>query len=179
MSQAAERYARASELFQSAAELPPPERAAFLQAECGGDDALQREVESLLEADARSDSFIEEPISAIPADLVTEENLAGRQFGAYRVIRELGRGGLGAVYLAARADDEFRKEVAVKLIRRGLDTDDILRRFRTERQILAQLDHPNIARLIDGGTSEDGLPYFVMEYVQGEPISTYLSLIHI
>ncbi|HEV3409601.1 MAG TPA: protein kinase, partial [Chthoniobacterales bacterium] len=90
--------------------------------------------------------------------------------------REIGRGGLGAVYLAARADDEYRKEVALKLIRRGLDTDDILRRFRTERQILAQLDHPNIARLLDGGTTDDGLPYFAMEYVRGEPINTYCDL---
>ncbi len=80
---------------------------------------------------------------------------------------------MGAVYLAVRSDGEYRKEVALKLIRRGLDTDDILRRFRTERQILAQLDHPNIARLIDGGTSDDGLPYFVMEYVKGEPLLAY------
>ena len=80
---------------------------------------------------------------------------------------------MGAVYLAARADDEYRKEVAIKLVRRGLDTEDILRRFRNERQILAQLDHPNIARLIDGGTTDDGLPYFVMEYVNGEPINAY------
>src|SRR5205085_4199566 len=102
-----------------------------------------------------------------------EEPVAGRQFGAYQVIREIGRGGLGAVYLAARADDEYHKQVAIKLVRRGLDTEDILRRFRNERQILAQLDHPNIARLIDGGTTDDGLPYFVMEYVKGDPINAY------
>nr|MBA3608102.1 serine/threonine protein kinase [Chthoniobacterales bacterium] len=90
--------------------------------------------------------------------------------GSYRIVREIGRGGLGKVYLAERADDAYRKEVAIKLIRRGLDTEDILSRFRNERQILAQLDHPNIARLIDGGTTADGLPYFVMEYVPGRTL---------
>ncbi len=173
MSQAAERYARVSELFRTATELLPQDRAAFLESGCGNDESLRREVEALLEADAQSDGFIEQPISAIPADLLAEEEFAGRHFGPYEVIRELGRGGLGAVYLAIRSDGEYRKEVALKLIRRGLDTDDILRRFRTERQILAQLDHPNIARLIDGGTSDDGLPYFVMEYVKGEPLLAY------
>ena len=137
---------------------------------------LRREVESLLESDSQTDGFIEQPVLEIPRDLfpeAPEESLVGRQFGAYQIIREIGRGGLGAVYLAARADDEYRKEVAIKLVRRGLDTEDILRRFRNERQILAQLDHPNIARLIDGGTTDEGLPYFVMEYVNGEPIGAY------
>jgi serine/threonine-protein kinase len=176
MTPAAERYARAHELFDAAVDLGPPERAALLDERCANNEALRREVEALLESDAQSSSFAEEPVFSIPSDLFPEERedqLAGQRFGVYEVIRELGRGGLGAVYLAARADDEYRKEVALKLIRRGLDTDDILRRFRTERQILAQLDHPNIARLLDGGTSDDGLPYFVMEYVKGEPITAY------
>src|SRR5438874_6655772 len=82
---------------------------------------------------------------------------------------------MGTVYLAARADDAFQKLVAIKIIRRGLDTDDIIQRFRTERQILASLDHPNIARLLDGGTTDDGLPYFVMEYIEGEPIDVYAN----
>src|SRR5438874_5327372 len=80
---------------------------------------------------------------------------------------------MGTVYLAARADDAFQKLVAIKIIRRGLDTDDIIQRFRTERQILAALDHPNIARLLDGGTTEDALPYLVMEYIEGTPLDTY------
>ena len=133
-------------------------------------------MEGLLEADAKLDGFIEQPVAGLPADLFAEEaenGVGGPPFGPYRIVREIGRGGLGAVYLAARADDAYRKEVAIKLIRRGLDTDDILRRFRNERQILAQLDHPNIARLLDGGTSDDGLPYFVMEYVEGEPLVAY------
>lgn len=157
-------------------DLAANERAALLNKECDGDDTVRREVESLLDSDTRADGFIEQPVFEIPRDLfpeVQEDPLAGRQFGAYQIIREIGRGGLGAVYLAARADDEYRKEVAIKLVRRGLDTDDILRRFRNERQILAQLDHPNIARLIDGGTTDEGLPYFVMEYVKGEPIAAY------
>ncbi len=176
MPPASERWARVKELFEAAADLTPNERAALLNNECDGDDALRREVESLLDSDARTDDFIEQPVLDIPRDLfpeAPEESLAGRQLGAYQIIREIGRGGLGAVYLAARADDEYRKEVAIKLVRRGLDTEDILRRFRNERQILAQLDHPNIARLIDGGTTDDGLPYFVMEYVNGQPITAY------
>lgn len=176
MQPAAERWARVKELFEAAADLDPSQRAALLEKECGGDKALRSEIESLLKSDEQTCDFIEQPAFAIPRDLFPEngeEPFAGRQFGAYEVIREIGRGGLGAVYLAARADDEYRKQVAIKVIRRGLDTDDIIRRFRTERQILAQLDHPNIARLIDGGTTNDGLPYFVMEYVNGQPMNAY------
>lgn len=171
-----ERWARVKELFEAAVELDPNQRSALLDTECGADEALRAEIESLLRSDEQTGVFIEQPAFAIPLDLFpddAEEPVAGRKFGAYQLIREIGRGGLGAVYLAARADDEYRKEVAIKVIRRGLDTDDIIRRFRNERQILAQLDHPNIARLIDGGTTEDGLPYFVMEHVNGEPITAY------
>ena len=176
MRPAGERWARVKELFEAAVDLDPNQRAALLDKECGGDESLRAEIESLLKSDEQTDGFIEQPAFAIPRDLFpdnAEEPVVGRQFGAYQVIREIGRGGLGAVYLAARADDEYRKEVAIKLVRRGLDTEDILRRFRNERQILAQLDHPNIARLIDGGTTDDGLPYFVMEYVNGVPINAY------
>lgn len=172
----ATRWERVKELFEAAVDLAPPERANLLNNECDGDDELRHEIESLLASDNETEDFIERPVLEIPRDLFpepTEETLAGRQIGAYKIICEIGRGGLGSVYLAARADDEYRKEVAIKLVRRGLDTEDILRRFRNERQILAQLDHPNIARLLDGGTTEDGLPYFVMEYVNGEPIAAY------
>ncbi len=176
MRPAGERWARIKELFEAAADLDPNQRAALLDQKCGGDEGLRGEVESLLQSDEQTGEFIEQPACAIPRDLFPdkmEETFVGRQFGAYQVIREIGRGGLGAVYLAARADDEYRKQVAIKLVRRGLDTEDILHRFRNERQILAQLDHPNIARLIDGGTTDDGRPYFVMEYVNGEPINAY------
>src|SRR3984893_6446588 len=176
MRPAGERWVRIKELFEAAVDLDPNQRTALLDKECGGDEALRGEIESLLKSDERTEGFIEQPAFAIPHDLFpdnVEESFAGRQFGAYQIIREIGRGGLGAVYLAARADDEYHKQVAIKVIRRGLDTEDILRRFRNERQILAQLDHPNIARLIDGGTTDDGLPYFVMEYVNGQPINAY------
>ncbi len=176
MRPAAERWARVKELFEAAVELDPNQRPSFLTNACGDDKGLRDEIESLLKSDEQTGGFIEQPAFSIPRDLFSDnldDACAGRQFGAYQVIREIGRGGLGAVYLAARADDEYRKQVALKIIRRGLDTDDIIRRFRNERQILAQLDHPNIARLIDGGTTDDGLPYFVMEYVNGEPITAY------
>ncbi len=98
---------------------------------------------------------------------------AGARVGAYRLVRELGQGGMGTVYLAVRDDDAFHKRVALKILKRGMDTEAIVRRFRTERQILAGLDHPNIARLLDGGTTADGLPYLVMEYVDGVPLAAY------
>src|SRR5439155_10992779 len=93
--------------------------------------------------------------------------------GPYQLIRLLGSGGIGHVWLARRADEHFEKDVALKLIKRGMDTEEILSRFRQERQVLARLEHPNIARLIDGGATPDGLPYLVMEYVEGEPIDAY------
>ncbi len=99
--------------------------------------------------------------------------MLGRRLGAYRIEREIGRGGMGAVYEASRADNEFNKRAAIKLVKRGMDTDFILRRFRKERQILAALDHPHIAGLLDGGTTEDGLPYFVMEFIEGQPLYSY------
>ena len=169
-------WARVRELFHTAVELPQVQRHAYLEQHCNGDADLRREVESLLAADEEGESFIETPIAHIPhtaLDQPEAEELDGRQFGAYRIMHEIARGGLGTVYLAERTDDVYRKQVALKLVRRGLDTEDILRRFRHERQILAQLDHPNIARIIDGGTIEEGLPYFVMEYVPGQPITAW------
>jgi serine/threonine protein kinase len=167
---------RVLEVVSSALEIAVPERAAFLDQACHGDPELRAEVESLLGQEEHLHDFIEEPPAALAAqalETAAEEPFVSRRFGHYQTIRELGRGGLGTVYLAARADDAYQKEVALKLLRRGLDTQDVLQRFRNERQILARLEHPNIARLIDGGTSGDGLPYFVMEYVQGEPLHTY------
>lgn len=101
------------------------------------------------------------------------EDLAGKNVGPFRVVRPIGSGGMGIVYLAERSDDQFEQRVALKVIKRGLDSSDILRRFQAERQILARLEHPNIARLIDGGVTEDGLPYFSLEYVEGSPIDDY------
>lgn len=180
-----EHWQKVEEIFEQAVELPNTEREKFLAEKCEGDDELRREVEDLLDADKNAQDFIEAPVlsentlSQLLPDTIEDSvapNSIGRRIGAYQLIHELGRGGMGAVFLANRADDEFRKRVAIKIIKRGMDSDFILRRFRNERQILATLDHPNIARLLDGGTTEDGLPYFVMEYIEGEPIHYYCDM---
>ncbi len=148
-------------------------RAKFLAKACQDDTELLREAESLLAGSLeRFESCAE---GARLAQEEPSDDAAGRRIGSYRVVRELGRGGMGAVFLAERADDEFQKEVAIKLLKRGTDTDEVLRRFRAEREILARLDHPNIARLLDAGTTDDGLPYFVMEYVSGARVTDYCS----
>ncbi len=164
----AERWQRIETLFAVAAERPAGERRELLDTRCGDDPELRSEIERLLEADERAGNFIEDAVESAASELKI-----GRSIGPYRVIRQLGRGGMSSVYLAVRADAQFRMRVAIKLVRRGMDTDDILRRFRNERQILASLDHPNIAKLLDGGTTDDGLPFFVMDYIEGEPIDTY------
>jgi eukaryotic-like serine/threonine-protein kinase len=173
-----ERWKEIEGIFEQALELPADERAAFIQTNCNDDQELRREVDSLLESHASAGSFIDEPRLFISdADLKDDDGgiPAGQLIGAYRVVREIGRGGMGAVYLAERADEQYKKQVAIKLIKRGMDTDSVLRHFRNERQILAGFDHPNIARLFDGGTTDDGLPYFVMEYVEGLPINEYCA----
>ncbi|HEY6269240.1 MAG TPA: serine/threonine-protein kinase [Candidatus Acidoferrum sp.] len=169
------RWRQIEELFQSALDCEPARRSAFLDSACGADTFLRQEVETLLVSYEKG-GFTETPAFAEGLKLLEESeesSLAGQNIGPYKVIRKLGQGGMGAVYLAARADQAFQKEVAIKLIKRGQDTDDVIRRFRSERQILASLDHPNITRLFDGGTTDDGLPYFVMEYIQGQPIDSY------
>jgi serine/threonine protein kinase/Tol biopolymer transport system component/Tfp pilus assembly protein PilF len=137
---------------------------------------LQREVLSLLASYDETGEFLENPLLSLPgfADAAPlEPNLIGQRVGAWQLVEEIGRGGMGTVYLAVRADNEFRKRVAIKLIRGGMETDFAIRRFRNERQILARLEHPNIARLVDGGTTANGMPYYVMEYVEGEPLHRY------
>jgi serine/threonine protein kinase len=172
-----ERWQQIKSLFESAIELPEGDRAVFLDQACAGDFSLRAEVESLLRADAKALHFfahfadkIQTHLPAAPAEMPSDE---GRIVGAYRLVREIGRGGMGVVYLAERADGQFEKQVAIKLIKRGMDSDAILQRFRRERQTLAQLDHPNITRLLDAGITEDGRPYFIMEYIDGLPIDLY------
>ncbi len=171
-----EHWKKVEEVFESALQQPPSERSAFLRVACEGDESLRNQVETLLLSLDRAGSFMEaSAFGARLSDTVVEEtpSVIGMRLGSYRIVKEIGRGGMGSVYLAIRADDEFQKRVAIKLIKRGMDTDFIVKRFRNERQILASLDHPHIARLLDGGTTEDGLPYFVMEYVEGEPLYRY------
>src|SRR5262249_22436334 len=163
-------------LFAEAADYPPAERQEFLDRVCQGDGELKRELESLLACDAPDQRLVELP-AVLSADPSTNRDsgpdMTGRRIGPYRLIRLIGHGGMGAVYLGVRDDDQYQKQVAIKLLKRGMDTDFMLSRFRQERQILANLEHPFIARMMDGGATEDGLPYFVMEYVDGVPITKY------
>ncbi|HEY7162101.1 MAG TPA: serine/threonine-protein kinase, partial [Acidobacteriota bacterium] len=141
-----------------------------------GDYQLKEEVASLLSSFEEAGEFIQSPVIVDPIEFLAKDDeplLVHQQIGSYKIIKEIGRGGMGAVYLAARADELFQKFVAIKLIKRGMDTDDVLRHFRNEQKILGNFDHPNIARLLDGGSTENGLPYFVMEHVEGEPIDQF------
>jgi eukaryotic-like serine/threonine-protein kinase len=170
----AQQWQRVKTILADALERPTPEdRSAYLESSCGGDTTLMREVEALL---ALSTDKLDELADNTPTAFARAESAqpSGRRIGAYEIMREIGRGGMGAVYLAKRADGQFEKEVAIKLLKRGTDTDEILRRFQAERRILARLDHPNIARLLDAGTTDDGLPYFVMEYVVGKRITDFV-----
>ena len=179
------------EIFGAALDRPRAEWAAFLSDACGGDSELQGEVEALLSAHSRTSGLLDEepsgpaaggkPSSARPTPErdagpmtgETSEAPVGDVIGAYRISSEIGRGGMGVVYLAERADGQFKQRVSLKMIRRGPETTELSRRFETERQILAALSHPNIAALLDGGVVEDGRPYLVMEYVEGVPIDVY------
>ncbi len=172
--EAAERFRHVERLFAAAVDRTPDERRALLGEVAAGDPELAGEVERYLAADARAGRFLEEALAAGAAAVVDGlERDLGRRLGPYRLVSELGRGGMGAVYLAEREDREFDQRVAVKLLHRGLETAAVLARFQTERQILAHLDHPSIARLIDGGTTADGRPYLVMELVEGRPIDLH------
>jgi non-specific serine/threonine protein kinase/serine/threonine-protein kinase len=184
-----ERWAQIEEIFQAVLDCPPVKRASFLKEKCGEDTELCLEIEVLLNHHRTEGEFLESPVwddsqfleSTLKQDIASslkreindsDESLIGQTIGAYRLKKELGRGGMGVVYLADRADD-FQQKVAVKIVKRGIDTDFVLRRFRQERQVLAALSHPNIARLIDGGTTEDGRPFLVMEYIEGLPIDQF------
>ncbi|HEY0404845.1 MAG TPA: serine/threonine-protein kinase [Pyrinomonadaceae bacterium] len=171
-----EQWEQLKELFRVAIEHEPSQRAAYLEQACVNNAALRAEIESLLASHDAAETFIETPAFANAVKEITESpagQIEGQRIGSYQLIREIGRGGMGTVYLAKRADEQYQKLVALKVVRRGMDTEDILRRFRNERQILAHLDHPNIAHLLDGGTTDDGLPYLVMEHVQGTPVTKH------
>ncbi|MEW6125674.1 MAG: protein kinase [Acidobacteriota bacterium] len=168
-------WQKVNELFHSALQQAPERRSVFLAEACAHDQTLLEEVESLLFSYEESSHFIQGSAFDQAVDLFTQTDTPqpGQKIGNYKIIRELGQGGMGAVLLAIRDDDEFEKRVALKIIKRGMDTDYVLERFRNERQILARLEHPNIAHLLDGGTTENGLPYFVMEHIEGLPIDVY------
>ena len=168
-----ERWQQIKPILNGAREHGPAGRRQWLAEACAGDPDLLRDVESFLEHEERLEGFIEEPVLAAAAAAARfDEHEAGRLVGPYRLVRLLGKGGMGAVYLAERRE-EFDQRVALKLVRRGLLSRETVRRFQEERQILARLEHPNVARLLDGGTTEDGLPYFAMELIEGTPIDRY------
>ena len=175
-------WSRIEALLDAALDLDPADRPALLERECARDHALRARVEALIAAADTAGSFLEQPVHALAAGLIhemasTEPALAGmpppfERVGPYRLLGELGRGGMGAVYLAERDDDQFRRRVAVKLMQPAA-AHDLTHRFLAERQILASLDHPNIARLYDGGTTDGGMPYLVMEYIGGRRLDVY------
>ncbi|MCC7054289.1 MAG: serine/threonine protein kinase [Gemmatimonadaceae bacterium] len=162
-----------SALFHAALDQPDATRTAFVQSRSRHDAALGARVMALLSEHESPDDFLAVPAAALALDEVSEPLPSNGRIGPYKLLREIGRGGMGAVYLADRDDGEYRQQVALKLVKRGMDTDRIVARFRQERQLLAALDHPNIARLLDGGTTADGRPYVVMEHVDGTGIREY------
>jgi len=161
---APELWPQVDRILEAALDLPPGDREAFAAAECRGDAALLHEVRTMLRSCADSEELFEAPVPE-----------PGRRLGAYRILRELGRGGMGMVYLAERDDDQFQKQVAIKVVASTLGLSELVRRFRGERRILALLEHVNIARLLDAGATPAGLRYIVMEYVDGVPIDRYCS----
>src|SRR6267142_949622 len=169
----ASRWQRLNEIFAAALAIESDKQAELLQELCDGDQELQREAEEILAATQNADrlGFLKSDVFAAGARvLVANEIPPGTLIGPYRVIREIGRGGMGAVYLASR--EGFQQRVALKIIKRGMNTDAIVRRFVQERDVLASLNHPNIARLLDGGTTDD-LPFIAMEFVEGETITEF------
>ena len=166
-----ERWEKIQSLFERALEIDPTERNIFLKKECGDDKELFEEVISLLKADTEAHSIFSASVSDYIS--IDEKTLSGKIFGNYRAVEQIGSGGMGSVYLAERADGQFEQKVALKIIKPGMNSKEIVSRFEAERQILARLQHPNIARLLDGGISDSGLPFFTMEYVDGLPITEY------
>ena len=180
----AERWTRVEQLCQAALERDEHEQAAFLASACGSDQELRREVESLLVHRHKADTFMEAGAMDAAAQALAADELhnpmdasrwIGRLIPPYRCVAKIASGGMGDVFRAVRADGTFDKQVAIKLIQGARSTDFFLSRFQNERQILATLDHPNIARLLDGGSTEEGLPYLVMEYIEGLPIDEFCA----
>ncbi len=174
-----ELWSRVEDLFHRALELDPNSRAEFLDDACRDDPVLRREVESLLALDKTAEHFIESPALEVMGRLAAQQppiTEIPEKIGPYRIVREIGHGGMAVVYLAERDDQQYRGRVAIKMVKPGIGSDQVLERFRNERQTLAALDHPHIVKLLDGGSTTVGLPYLVMEYVEGLPIDRYCDL---
>jgi len=171
-----ERWQKIKELFVAASERSPADRAEFLNQTCGADPSRRAEVESLITAAERGapgSALLNTSVMRPLAGQVMPDLMVGRRAGAYQLVQRIGTGGMAAVYLAVRADDQYQKQVAVKVVRPQSANEELLNRFRNERQTLAGLDHANIVKLLDGGNTDEGLPYLVMDYVQGTPIDDY------
>jgi len=177
-----ERWKRISALLDEVLELPAEERPDYLERACSGDPALKDDVETFLKADRAAGSFLEEGAGARARTLLKEmlegedrevASLIGQVVGHWRLVRRLGQGGMGVVFLAERIGGDLRQNAALKLIKRGMDTKQVIARFETERQAMALMDHPAIAKVYDAGTTPDGRPFFAMEYVQGIPITEH------
>src|SRR6266852_7875825 len=175
-----ERWQRVKELLGPVLELEPSRRTGYLDQACANDASLRKDIELLLAAEKKAGSdFLNDPAltEAFLEDFTARADIwIGRRVGPYEIVEEIGAGGMGEVYRAVRADDQYRKEVAIKLVPGSQGSSFILNHFKNERQILASLDHPNIARLLDGGTTEDAVPYFVMELIEGRPLLEYCDL---
>src|SRR5580693_2942809 len=177
-----ERWHEIKDKLDAVLKLAPEQRPAYLDQVSTADPELRRELESLIASHEQAGTdFLNVPPPQAAADPSAPNNLnpdhrepmIGRRLGTYEIVEQIGAGGMGEVYRASRADDQYRKQVAIKLVRASQNSDFVIRRFKNERQILASLDHPNIARLLDGGTTEEGVPYFVMELIEGQPITEY------
>jgi eukaryotic-like serine/threonine-protein kinase len=168
-----ERWNLINDIFHRALQRPSAERSAYLVQACGDDSELRSEIESLLANDASVGTALHSLISSDLRQMVQSSSAdeIGQRLGPYRLVREIDSGGMGVVYLAVRSDDQYFQIVAVKTIRKGLESPELVQRFRAERQILATLTHPHIGTILDGGDSEDGRPFIAMEYVEGHPIT--------
>ena len=173
-----EKWKKIDELFYDAVKLKDgSEREELLREKCGGDAELFAEVSSLLDSLDKTEDFLETPATEFGAKLFEseDEKILGSRIGSHKIISEIGRGGMGTVYLGYRDDEEFQQRVALKIVRERMFSPSLIERFKRERQILANLNHPNIARLLDGGTTKDGTPYFVMEYLNGLNVVEYAA----
>jgi len=160
-----ETWTRVKEVLDACLDLEPAERACYLDEACAGGAEVRAEVESLLASDEQAGDFIAHP--------VLRESFVGGRLGHWKIVADIGEGGMSRVCLAERDDGQFQQRAAVKILKRGMDTDLVLRHFQMERQILAGMRHPHVARLLDGGVTPGGRPYFVMEHIEGERIDAY------
>src|SRR6185369_4337176 len=171
-----QRWQQLKDVLQAAWAMDAGDRAAFLDQIHAQDPKLHTDVEALLVSDQNIGEFLAAPAIHLPWDLETDDSgddWLGQRVGSYRILREIGHGGMGTVYLAERADGQYQKQVAIKLVNSPHGDRHFLRRFLRERQVLAGLEHPNVVRLLDGGATENGLPYLVLEHVEGVRIDTW------